>query len=490
MDNVTAADYPTMFGGEGTVPGLDGNRLFNEIRKAMEATGAVPRGGPGANALELEDALPQLKSAEFRRKKQLNLWPAIPKRKAYGLTAEGARTEDLGDFGAPGFIGGNDSGTVTDATYTRWFREIKFLAVLAEITLPTTLIRTLGYNGTGVNAEQTLESNKMDELLRHVERQMWFGDSDLHSEQWDGLKKQIGEGATTSNGIRLDLRGAPPDKDLIENLSYIAHVNSTDLNHLYFPHECLRDLRQSLYDEQRAPEGYRGLIGADFDRFFLESLGGDPGSISLRRNHMLTPGVKGGIPRFEPATAPASAPNAPSAVSGAAAAHTASDFRPGLAAGTYSYGVAAIGKGGRTLATEIAATVTPTAGQKITLTIVSTDSNVLYYEVYRNPAGTSATVDANRRFVARAPRTGSSTTWDDDGFAVPDTSEAAALYIGEDEVMFNQLLPVVKRRLPIALMAERYAYLIFGTPIVQVPTHNIWITNIGRRIQAGVYSTD
>lgn len=483
---ITADDYPNVFG---AVPGLDGSRIFDEVRKAMEATGAIPRSGPGANALELEDAMPQLKSAEIRRAKQLNLWPVIPKRKAYGLTAEGSRTEDLGDFGSPGFIGGNDSGTVTDATYTRWSKQVKFLAVLAEITLPSTMVRALGYNGVGVNMEATQETNKMDELLRHVERQMWFGDSDLHSEQWDGLKKQIGDGATAQNGIRLDLRGAPPDKDLIENLSYIAHINSTDLSHLYFPHECIRDLRQSLYDEQRIPEGYRGMLGADFDKFLIEALGGEVGSLNIRRNHMLSPGVKGGRPRYEPAAAAPSAPTAPSAVSGAAAAHTASDFRPGLAAGTYSYGVTAIGKGGRTMATEISATVTPTAGQKVTLTITDVDANVLYYEVYRNPAGTSAVVDANRRFLSTAPRTGNVTTWDDDGYAIPDTSEAAAMYIGEDEIVFNQLLPVVKRKLPIALMAERFAYLIFGTPIVQVPTHNIWITNIGHRLQSGVNST-
>ena len=91
--------------------------------------------------------------------------------------------------------------------------------------------------------------------------------------------------------------------------------------------------------------------------------------------------------------------------------------------------------------------------------------------------------------MATIARSGAVTTWDDDGYAIPDTSEAAALYMAEDEVVFDQLLPFVKRRLPIALMAERFAYLVFGTPVVQVPTHNIWITNIGHRIQSGVAST-
>lgn len=485
---ISAQDYPQIFG-DGQIPGLDGGRIMQEVRKAMEATGAVPRSGPGANALELEDAMPQLKSAEFRRGKQLNFWPELPKRKAYALTVEGSRTEDLGDFGAPGFIGGNDSGMVTDATYTRWARQVKFLAVLAEITLPSTMERAIGYNGTGVNMEQTQETNKMDELLRHVERQLWFGDSTLHNEQWDGVKKQICEGATVSNGVRLDLRGAAPDKDLIENLSYIAHINSTDLSHLYFTHDSIRDLRQSLYDEQRIPEGYRGAIGADFDRFLIEALGGEPTSMKIRRNHLLTPGVKGGLPRFEPQATSTSAPTGPSSVTGAAAAHTASDFRPGLAAGTYKYGVSGVGKGGRTLATAMTGTVTVTAGQKVTLTITCADPNVLYFEVFRNPAGSSATVDGNRRYMCRASRTGVTSTFDDDGYAIPDTLEAAAMYIGEDEVVFNQFCPVVKRKLPIAVMAERYAYLIFGTPVVQVPTHNIWLTNIGRRVQGGVYST-
>jgi hypothetical protein len=481
MDDYFPDGYPDALG-------IDGNAIYEEVRKALEVSGALPRTGPGVNALGVEDLSGTLKSAEIREK-QLNLWKSLPKDKAYGMVAEGSRLDDLGDYGATGFIGGNDAGITTDPAFKRWTREIKYMAVKGQVTLPAQLITAVGFNGKGVNIMETSETLKMLELLRHVERNLWYGNSALDASQWDGLFKQIDAEATVNNRVRLDMRGGIPDKDMLEQLAQIASNNNSDLTDIFGPNEWLRDLRQSLFPEQRLGENYReGSVGAAFNRFLIEALGGDPETMNIKRNHMLTRGVKGGIPRIVPTDASPNAPTAPNSVTGSAGAWTKTLYQPGLVADTYYYSVTAVGKGGRTLSTSVAAGIAATAGQAITLSITDTDPNVQFYEIFRNQAGVDGSVVNNRYFMDRVGRSGNVTTYVDNGYALPDCYDAAALSIGFEEIMFKQLLPVVKRPLPQDLMANSYGILLFGTPVVVVPTHNVHIANIGKRTQAGVGS--
>ena len=57
-----------------------------------------------------------------------------------------------------------------------------------------------------------------------------------------------------------------------------------------------------------------------------------------------------------------------------------------------------------------------------------------------------------------------------------------------DEIVFKQLLPVVKRPLPQDLMSNSYGILMFGTPLFKVPLHNLHVVNVGSLSQAGITS--
>lgn len=472
--------------------GVDSRQLYEEVAKALEATGvAHAPSGPGANALGVEDLSGTLASAEIKDK-QLHFWRDIKKEEAYSLAVEWARLDDASDaHGAPGFISGSDSGFVSDPQFYRGVKQVKYLAVKGQVNLPTQLIEIVGFRGRGKQAMDLSEEIKMLELLRNAERSLFFGDSNTCSLEWDGVFRQIDDAANTGNGIRLDLRGNAPDKDLIEYLVQIVGNNSADPTHLYVPNEALRDLRQSLFPSQRMGENYvEGAVGAQFSRFLIEAIGGDPDYVKVRRTQMLTYGVKGGLPLKLTGVKATAAPSAPATVASAAAAHTATSYRPGLASDTYLYAVCAVGKAGRSLHTAAGATVAPTAGQKVTLTITEgAGSGTLFYEVYRNPAGKAATAE-NLEFVTRVKKTdvGADTTWDDDGYALPGCYHMGLFSIQFDEIVFKQLLPVVKRVLPQDLMANSYGILLFGTPIVKVPTHNIHVVNVGRRPQAGLPS--
>ena len=306
---------------------------------------------------------------------------------------------------------------------------------------------------------------------------------------WDGFFKQIDDGADMQNSIRLDMQGAPADKNLLEYVAQIATNNSTEFTDLYFPNEGIRDLRQSLFPEQRLNENARdGSVGAAFDRFLVEALNGNPRYMQIRRNQMLTLGVKGGIPRNIPPNTSVNGPSSSGAtVTGAGAANVALPYRPGLPAGTYYYTAVPVGKGGWG-APVTSAGIAATIGQKINLTISFADATIEYFLLFRNPADQQTSATSAQKFMAMVNRSGGSTTYTDDGYAVPNTYHICGLTMTSDEIVFKQLLPVVKRPLPQDLMSNSYGILMFGTPLFKVPLHNLHVVNVGSLSQAGITS--
>jgi len=247
-----------------------GASLFMDVYKALDVQPGIPHVGPNATALAVEDLSPVLASAEMREE-QLNLWNNMPKEEAYSLDVEFTRLETFGEDGMDGFIASNDAGIVSDPRFYRGLKTVKYLAVKGQVTLPAQAVNLVGFRGVGKNAMDTSEEIKMRELLRHIERNLWWGNSTVNPLMWDGFFKQIDDGADMQNSIRLDMQGAPADKNLLEYVAQIATNNSTEFTDLYFPNEGIRDLRQSLFPEQRLNENARdGSVGAAFDRFLVE----------------------------------------------------------------------------------------------------------------------------------------------------------------------------------------------------------------------------
>jgi hypothetical protein len=465
-----------------------GASLFMDVYKALDVQPGIPHVGPNATALAVEDLSPVLASAEMREE-QLNLWNNMPKEEAYSLDVEFTRLETFGEDGMDGFIASNDAGIVSDPRFYRGLKTVKYLAVKGQVTLPAQAVNLVGFRGVGKNAMDTSEEIKMRELLRHIERNLWWGNSTVNPLMWDGFFKQIDDGADMQNSIRLDMQGAPADKNLLEYVAQIATNNSTEFTDLYFPNEGIRDLRQSLFPEQRLNENARdGSVGAAFDRFLVEALNGNPRYMQIRRNQMLTLGVKGGIPRNIPPNTSVNGPSSSGAtVTGAGAANVALPYRPGLPAGTYYYTAVPVGKGGWG-APVTSAGIAATIGQKINLTISFADATIEYFLLFRNPADQQTSATSAQKFMAMVNRSGGSTTYTDDGYAVPNTYHICGLTMTSDEIVFKQLLPVVKRPLPQDLMSNSYGILMFGTPLFKVPLHNLHVVNVGSLSQAGITS--
>jgi hypothetical protein len=469
--------------------GVDGAGLWNDLQKALGVSGTMPRIGlTGLDALGIEDLSGLMASAEVEEE-QLHFWRDIPKEPAYDTVKQWTRLDSFGGSGATGFIQMGDNGVITDPVFARLSKEVKFMAVKGSLYLTAQVTRLVGMHGNiGQTGMETSEETKMMELLILAEQALFYGNSALDITQWDGVIKQIDDAATVQNQIRMDLRGRAPDKYFLERLVQIMANNAANPTHLYLPNQGMRDLRQSLFPETRLGEGSRvGRIGQDFNEYLIQEINADPGRFQLRRTQTLTRGARGGLPLYEPTTALGTAPTAPSTVTGVAAALSALPYRPGLAGDTYFYSVAAVGKGGRTAATASSGVVA-TDAQKITITINDADANVQFYEIWRNKAGTDGSISTNRLFLGRCARTGSATTFVDDGYTIPGTYDMLLLRLGLRDILFAQLLPVVKRVLPQTLTANDYGIMLFGTPVVKTPTKNVHIVNCGERPQDGIAS--
>lgn len=477
--------YADQIGAAGPLADLD---TFAQVHKAISATGELPRTGPGINALGVEEVQGTLASAEYREK-MIKAWKRIPKSAAKSLIPEFARLDDLGDDGARGFMGPTDAGFVTDPRFHRGSNIIRYMGAIGYVDLPTQMIEAIGFGGKGVNVMNTARTLKMMELLRNIERNLFYGAFRLDGVSWNGFIEQIDSAADEDNSIRLDLQGAALDRYVLSYISQIAANNNADLSDVYVPNEGLLDLQQSLFPNVRTGDNIPdAAVGINFKRLLVESIGGDPEYVDIVRQQFLTRGVKGGLPRRVTSRAARNAPSRASSVTGAAGAWTATNYQPGLRAGTYYYDVQAFGAGGRTLPTTITAAVTCTAGQAITLSITCDDETVQGFEIFRNKAGESGAIQKNRYYMDQVARTGFITTYVDNGYAIPDTYDVVALDYNADEIYFKQLMPILSRVLPPDLMGNRFALLCFGTPVFEVPTHNLHLANCGRRIQAGVAS--
>lgn len=487
------ADLGFGFGGSASVGGL---ALFNllmsdpEVVKSLQATGTLPKVGPGIDAAGVEDLTSVMALAEVREE-QLYLWREIPKVGAHDLVIQGTRMDRThGNYYARGFIGTNSSGNVSDPRLARYTQEIKFMAVKGQVTLPTQFARYVTQTGIKDNsAMQIAEDAAMLTLLKLQEWAIPFADASVDASEYNGIYAQIAPQADADNGILWDLRGLPPDKDFLEALSERASINSASPTHFHIPAPVRRDLRQSLFPQFISEEAYRGAVGVRFDQYMVETLAGGESMLKIRRNQMMTLGVKDGMPRYVPTLVSPNAPSAVSAVGGAFAAHTATDDAPGVAAGTYYYSVVAVGEGGAAAATASGGIVNGTAGFKAQLTITCTDPDVSCFMVFRNPEGVSGVSASNRQFMCRVARTGNVTAWEDTGYWLPGCSQAAYLSQRPDELRWRQLMPIMKRPLPQGLMDNTFGILHFGTVELPAPTHHIWIKNIGERVQSGVRAT-
>jgi len=437
-----------------------------DLRKALYAGQDVndPGVAPGVGfPLRVESLEATMKNLTFEMD-EIKLFKTIPKIPATNTVEEFNRLLSYGQGGTRrfnlGFMTEGDLPEEEDSTYQRVTMLIKYLGVVGRVTHVANVIRSSTGN---VIALETM--NKTMELLKNLENALFFGDSTLIPEQFDGLFKLIADGAP--NNV-IDLRGGALTEELLNDMLLQIRDNFGMATDAYFATGVFADLAKQVYDRQRfAYAPAPGVLGATITAFQ-----GQHGRINMHDHVFIQPGPE------VPASGlgkPEKRPLQPSISVAPAAGGTGSQFTT-ADAGTYIYQVVAGNRYG--LSTPVVtAGVALTAGQQVTFTVQDNGQGTTFYEIYRTTPGGAA---GTARLMTRVARTAATQVITDTNADIPGTSQGFVLMQNQRSFSWAQLLPMT--RLPLAAVdtSIRWAQVLYGGIKLYTPAKNIVVKNIGR----------
>jgi hypothetical protein len=460
---VSAQDYRDYSGyGNVQAPGD-----IADLHKALSAGSAVNDPGVAAGVgfpLRTESLEATLKNLTYEMD-EIKLFKSIAKVPASNTVEEFNRLIAYGEGGArsfnQGFFSEGGLPEEQDSTYERVTVLIKYLGVSGRVTHVANTIRAAHGN---VIALETM--NKTMELLRNLENALFFGDSSLIPEQWDGIFKLVEDGAPDNV---IDLRGGPLTEEALNDFLLIIRENFGMATDCYFGTGPFADLAKQVYDRQRfAYAPAPGVLGATVTAFQ-----GQHGRVNLHDHVFITPGAlarAGGLGKADRRPLAATISVAPAAAANPASQFAAAD------AGTYFYQVVAGNKFG--LSTPLnSASVAVAAGDQVTFTVVDGGQDTTFYEIYRTDPGAAV---ATSRLVTRVPRTAGAQVITDQNADLPGTTKGFCLMQNQRSFSWSQLLPMT--RIPLAAIdtSIRWAQVIYGAIKMYTPTKNLVIKNIGR----------
>ncbi len=459
---ISAQDYRD-YSGYGSSAGDE----IADLRKALVAGNDVndPGVAPGVGfPLRVESLEGTMKNLTYEMD-EIKLFKTIPKIPATNTVEEFNRLLSYGQGGSTrfnlGFMGEGDLPEEEDSTYERVTMLIKYLGVTGRVTHVANTIRASTGN---VIAMETM--NKTMDLLKNNENALFFGDSTLIPEQFDGLQKLITDGAP--NNV-IDLRGAPLSENALNDMLLRIRQNFGTATDAYFATGAFADLAKQVYERQRfAYSPAPGVLGATVTAFQ-----GQHGRINLHDHVFIQEGPlspTNGLGKTD------KRPNLPSIiVAPAAAANPLSQFVV-ADAGMYIYQVVAGNRFGLS-APVTSAAVAVVAGDQVTFTIQDNGQNPTYYEIYRSEVGGAANT---ARLMIRIPRTAATQVVTDNNADIPGTSTGFVLMQNQRSFSWAQLLPMT--RIPLAAVdtSIRWAQVLYGGVKMYTPAKNIVVKNVGR----------
>jgi len=457
--------------------GVGSQEQVDELNKALEAGYQRPPAS-GGSALRVESLEATLRVVTFTLQ-NIRFWPRIPKLPAFSTVEEYNILSSYGsDSGV--FTNEGDLPETQDSVYERKVALVKFLGTTREVTHPMTLVRPAHGNTVALETQ-----NGAIFLVERLERALFVGRSDVISQEFDGVMKQIMDGAgltdpwnvnPVSSGVVVDCRGGPITEDLVEEAANSIVENYGTPTGMYLAPRPSSDLAKQFYPRERVnlPFPTDGRVG-----LAITSIVTSAGTIELRPDVFLRGGGNNGKKDPPVAATSTKAPNTPASVTTAVAADATSLFAA-ADAGTYIYKVTAINRYGESAPITLAGQAIA-AGEKCTLTI--TDGGGSYpatgYKIYRSAKdGTAATCLIQIPGFPRDSVTPVDTNYVDFNFWLPGTSNAFMFQENLQNFSFRQLAPMMK--IPLATIAAsiRWMQLLYGTPIVYSPKKNKIFINV------------
>jgi hypothetical protein len=460
--------------------GTSSAETVQEINKALSAGFASdPAAQSGGGALRVESLDATLKIVSFMMQ-HIVYYNDIPKSKAYNTVEEYNLMSKYGGRGGF-FIEEGGLPRTEDSAYQRKVQFIKFCGTTREITHPMLLVRPAHGN---VVAQET--KNGAMWMLQRIEENLFFGDSSIVSQSYDGLRKQLFDGyqdADTAGDGRpdvsqehvVDLRDAPLSEAVFAEASRILMDNYYMPTHCYLPHTAHRDYNVQFFSKGRYGIPVGDDMATGFDSRQVKTAGG---TIQLRPDVFL---------RVDQ-TAPAAADNSatPTAPAGVAVSVQAISSSRGFKAdefATYAYEVTAFSRNGESAPTAGGSTAVVTGGSeevKLTITRGAVSGNDLTqgYRIYRTRIADG--IAGTKYLVSEIASAGASTDFLDGNENLPGLGVAFIGQMDESVLTLRELSPMLKFPLATIASSIRWMQLYYTTPIVFRPRAWVVIKNIGR----------
>lgn len=458
------------------IPVEDLQKLNEVLRKSTTAGYQDTSGVIGADAGSLSPLMPQslenvLASATYSMD-AIQLWRNMPKIQVGQTVHEYNVIKDHGLDLSP-FMAEGGVPAANKSEYERKFVKIKYMAELREITdVASTINPLVGPNPTAL-AEETERGTLR--LMQKVERELWHGDESANALGFDGVIKQI---SADSNSV-TDKAGGAVDPEFLQGL--LSEVFAA-------PRYGAPD---TIYVEPRI---HGDLIKQTNDLGRFNTISQSGGSFTFGAGDLKIMGPYGPIAvkaapfLFNSWEAPAqgsgSGPAAPT-VAALAGNNAASKFAAGDA-GDFHYKVVAVSNAtGYSAPTQLdtdantggVQPIAIAAGESNTLTITPAAAGVDFFRIYRSEAGGAV---GSEKLIGQVAASGTNAVnFVDHNEQRPGKSSIVMVKHDPSVMRFARLLDFIRRPLAEVKTTRPFLLMLFGAPIVSVPSKCHVIKNVG-----------
>lgn len=440
------------------------------LNKALEAGyGTDVATFTGGAALRVQSLESTLKVLTFQEKHCV-FWKKIPKKPAFSTVEEYSQLVDHGTEN-PGFVPEGVAPEEDDASYARKVSLVKFLGTTRKVTHPMTLVKTVG--GDPIALQTTSGILK---IMRDAEFGLFFGNSKLAFNNAEGYEF---DGINTLIQNEIDMGNRNVEQSTINLAAEIVFDNYGFATDLF----CSTAVAKILGDS-----------GVTKERVFLPVSGGEV-AIGFKVGKIITqygeiepnPDVflaKGRTPKKTPPTVATSAkaPTAPASIAGGIPTGSTGKWRSSQV-GTYKFQATACNRYGESAPTALSAGVAIGSSdltKVIPLTITNAANVVIppeWFNIYvTEPDGSTTYLIA--QVPAASQANGGTTTYNYDGYIMPNTTIAYVGQLTEDVICFKQLAPIMKMDLAVIDPSYRFMILLYGTPQLYAPKKWVKIINI------------
>lgn len=443
--------------------------MNDALRKATSVgyqTGAGIDGDGALSALVPQSIEGTLSTATYSMK-ELALWPAIAKRNVTNTLHEFVRIDEHG-FDMDPFLSEGGGGARNVPTYSRESVKIKYLAERREVSDVGSLVGIIG-NSANAIAEETTRGTFA--LLGRLERALWHGDESANPLAFDGVIKQIESHDSGANVFDLEGKSPTPQllQDILGEIYAAPRYGRPDCIYVEprIHAELIRFAVQfGRHDQLQVMSSAQGITYGTQQITIM----GPVGPVTVKPAPFLADS-------FEPPATGYTASGTPITAPTLTAVGSANN-NSNVDAGVYVYrAVQVIPESGYSAASTLNALqgqVTVGANEDVTVTITHTQAANSYLRIYRTKKGGS-------RFykIAEVPTTGGQTTFSDNNEIRPGTSKIVFLQHSPDILEFARLLDFFRRPLAEVATSKPFLLMLFGSPIVKVPSKCWVIKNAG-----------